>query len=115
MTGRPQLVVEGVNFLHDEPLTSTVWISHSNTYQRPSDPIFHRVGDMEQRDRVAEGDKVRAGWDVKTGCHATVTSATWLDGPGRFESSDYRSSDYGLRIPIRWAIQFGRPCRRCWP
>lgn len=115
MSGRPQLIVESATALYSEPHTSTVWISHSNTWQRPDDPIFHHVGDLQQRERVADGEKVRCGWDVKTGCGATVSSATWLDGPGRYESTDYRSSDHGMRIPIRWAIQFARPCQRCWP
>lgn len=113
---RPLLIVESASQVHYyEPQTSDVWVAHSNTWQRPDDPIFHRIRELEDRTATAEGDRTRRGWDIKTGCGATVSATSWLEGPARWETSDYRSSDYGIRLPIRWALQFARPCRRCWP
>jgi hypothetical protein len=113
---RPLLIVESGSQVHYyEPRTATVWISHSNTWQRPDDPIYHCIGPWQQLEPVREGDMERGGWRVETTCGALTSSASWLRTPGTHDSHDYRHNQNGLQVPIRWAMQFARPCRRCWP
>lgn len=117
MSGRPLLIVESATQIHYyEPKTATVWISHSNTWNRVADPIFHRREDwrMLAPESLDDG-RDRRGWRVETTCGSLISSASWLQTPGQHDSADYRSSDNGLLLPIRWALRFARPCRRCWP
>jgi hypothetical protein len=115
---RPQLIVtSGSGLDYYEAQTATVWIGHTSTWSRPLDPIFHRIAASERLESTAQPDAPleRRGWRVATDCGALVHLSTWLQTPGEHDSIDYRDQAHGLSLPIRWALRFARPCRRCWP
>lgn len=114
MTSRVTVTLQAVSgATYDEPLTGDVWVSHTNTWSRPLDPIFHRI-EPSTLHTVSEGHLERRCRQVLTRCGALVHITTWLHAPAG-PSQDYRDQDHGLSLPIRWAVQFARPCRRCWP
>lgn len=113
---RPQLMLlSGSDTAYSEPRTATVWIAHSNTWQHLDEPIFHKIGPWQQLEPRPEGGVERQGWRVETECGALTSSASWLRTPGTHDSQDYRHNATGMQLPIRWALQFARPCQRCWP
>jgi hypothetical protein len=111
MTHRPLLTIEVGNGYYEEPRTSYAWIPSSTRWARPADPVFHR---LEQEQHTIEGIVVqRTCWRRFTTCHILASSRSWITGSP--PDNDYDRADLGMEIPIRWAVQFARPCRRCWP
>lgn len=115
MSRRPLLDVVAVSGnVYPTVRSISVWIGHSSTYQRPETPIFHAILDHLGLEFTDEQGRLRKGWEVTAACGPHIGGATWLrDAPNA--ENDYRSDDCGIRIPLRWAVQFAIPCRRCWP
>jgi hypothetical protein len=115
VTGRPQAVVVGSRGdTYTEPLTSYVWLPFSSRWARPTEPVFHRQGDPQRTSFTDPIDRRRKGWRRDTTCGRLIAEVSWLIEPVNGDS-DYRHRDTGLEVPLRWALRFGRPCKRCWP
>lgn len=117
MSTRPTIPVPSADGLgtYDEPRTSYVWISGTSRWRSPITPIFHSIGDYTPTSYTTQDGAMRKGWEVSACCGPLITSASWIPGDRPGQTIDYRHADNGTQIPIRWALQFGRPCKRCWP